>query len=95
MQRFELSSMYADVLFPSRVGGSLKRITLSFLARLPYKLDCPVPEGDGTTVPGGRRIPAVDFRASSTRPLDRLIPGTTHSLQLHCIPCQAYLPTLV
>jgi hypothetical protein len=44
--------------------------------------------------PGGRRMPAVDFLASSIRPFERLIPGTTHSLQLHCIPCQAYLPTL-
>ena len=40
-------------------------------------------------------MPKVAFLASSIRPFARLIPGTTHSPQLHCIPCQAYLPTLV
>lgn len=36
----------------------------------------------------------LDF-TSSILPLARLMPGTTHSPQLHCMPCQAYLPTLV
>ena len=36
----------------------------------------------------------LDF-TSSMRPFARLIPGTTQSPQLHCMPCQAYLPTLV
>lgn len=31
---------------------------------------------------------------SSTLPLPSVIPGTTHSPQLHFIPCHAYLPTL-
>lgn len=49
---------------------------------------------------GGIRIPMLallglfDF-TSSILPFARLIPGTTQSPQLHCMPCQAYLPTLV
>lgn len=36
----------------------------------------------------------LDF-TSSTLPFAKLIPGTTQSPQLHCMPCQAYFPTLV
>lgn len=32
---------------------------------------------------------------SSILPLARVMAGTTHPEQLHCIPCQAYLPTFV
>lgn len=49
---------------------------------------------------GGTRMPmaavllcVLDF-TSSIFPLARLMPGTTQSPQLHCMPCHAYLPTL-
>lgn len=50
--------------------------------------------------PGGMRMPipaapAARDLLSSMRPFARLMPGTTQSPQLHCMPCQAYLPTLV
>lgn len=59
-----------------------------------YRFSLPV------VLPGGMRMPIAPDPAgldltSSMRLFARLMPGTTHSPQLHCMPCQAYLPTLV
>lgn len=71
-----------------------------------YRFCCPgpdlLPEEAGVVAElddddGGMRIPnaaGLDL-TSSILPFARLIPGTTQSPQLHCIPCHAYLPTLV
>lgn len=69
------------------------------LALQPYRFSFALPRlGSVAMAPGGRLISATsdvrDF-TSSILPFDRLMPGTTQPPQLHCIPCQAYLPTFV